>query len=318
MTTKPSVDVLIQQAHLAHAEGRRDNARALFESALYRLRRAQDGSLAASLLRWIGETYYAESNVEAAFECLDASFAVASLVGDSAEVGQAINARAAIHRQLGELDAAETLFAEARTHALASGATRLAATTAQSLADIAQVRGDAEKTLRYYRLSLAEFRSLGTPKDVMLALSSLGKLCVDGERWEEAARAFEEGVQIAEAIGETGARVTLEVNRAELEIARADYIAARAICQAAATLSAKTPDHHASGEIEKALGAIARELGDLTVAEEHLERAQKIADARNDLLLSAETAREQAELCRKQGRHRDALTHLNRGHRAFV
>ena len=38
----------------------------------------------------------------------------------------------------------------------------------------------------------------------------------------------------------------------------------------------------------------------------------------SDLLLSAETAREHAELCRRQSRHRDALMHLNRGHRIFT
>ena len=35
------------------------------------------------------------------------------------------------------------------------------------------------------------------------------------------------------------------------------------------------------------------------------------------LLMSAETSREHAELCRRQNRHRDALMHLNRGHRLF-
>ena len=318
MTSKQSVDVLIQQAHAAHSEGRFDHARALFESALYRLRRSQDGSLAASLLRWIGETFEGETNLDAAFDCLHASVAVASLVGDSVELGHTINSLAAIHHSLGELEKAETLFLDARSHAVTAGDTRLAAATAQSIALIAQLRGDPEKTLRYFRTSLAEFRTLGAPKDVLMTLNNIGKLCVDGERWEEAGRAFEEAVQIADAMGETSLRVMLDVNRAELEILRGDFKAARSAAEAAQSLSVTTADRHASGEIEKIFGTIAREAGELAVAEEHLDRAQKIAAARSDLLLVAETAREHAELCRKQGRHRDALMHLNRGERAFV
>jgi len=318
VTNKPSVDVLIQQAHAAQSEGRFDNARALFESALYRLRRAQDGSLAAALLRWIGETFGGETNLDAAFDCLEASIAVASLVGDSAELGHTINSLAELHNERGDLEKSEMLFLDARSHAVAAGDTRLAAATAQSLALIAQMRGDPEKTLRYLRTSLGEFRTLGAPKDVLMTLNNIGKLCVDGERWEDAGRAFEEAVQIAEAIGETSVRIMLEVNSAELEILRGDFKAARAAADAAQVLSAKTSDRHGTGEIEKLFGAIAREAGQFAAAEEHLDRAQKVASARGDLLLIAETAREHAELCRKQGRHRDALMHLNRGERAFA
>ena len=60
----PSVDVLIQQAQIAEREGRRDDARSLYERALYSLKRAQDGKTASSLLRWIGRTYYLDANAE--------------------------------------------------------------------------------------------------------------------------------------------------------------------------------------------------------------------------------------------------------------
>ncbi|MEP6491390.1 MAG: tetratricopeptide repeat protein [bacterium] len=314
---KPSVEVLIQQAQLAEREGRRDDARSLYERALYSLRRTEDGKTASSLLRWVGRTYQVDANADAALDCLEGAIAVAQLVGDAGALGHAINVQAIVHQQQGDLDKAEALYLEARSHAIDAGETRLAAMTAQNLGVISQVRGDHEKTLRYYRTSLAEFRTLGAPKEVIIALNNMGRLCTDLERWDDATRAFEEAVQIADALGDMPARVLLEVNRAELEIARSDFVAARGACELAASLSALTTDAVAAGEIQKHFGTIARELGELSVAEEHLERAQRIAVDRRDLLLSAETAREHAELCRKQGRHRDALMHLNRGHRIF-
>ena len=82
---------------------------------------------------------------------------------------------------------AEALFIEARSHAIDAGETRLAAMTAQNLGVISMIRGDHEKTLRHYRTSLAEFRTLGAPKEVLIALNNMGMLCTDLERWDDAA-----------------------------------------------------------------------------------------------------------------------------------
>jgi len=314
----PSVEELIQHAQIAEREGRRDDARSLYERALYSLKRAHDGKVASSLLRWVGRTYQADADAEAAQDCLEAAIAVAELTGDAAAIGHAINVRGNVHQEQGHLDLAEGLYLEARSHAIDASETRLAAMTAQNLGVISMIRGDHEKALRYYRTSLAEFRTLGAPKEVLTALNNMGMLCTDLERWDDASRAFEEAVQIAEALGDIPSRILIEVNRAELAIGRSDFAVARSACELALSLSSQTQDGFALGEIEKHLGIVAREMGELSAAEEHLERAQQIAVDRRNLLLSAETAREHAELCRKQGRHRDGLMHLNRGHRIFT
>jgi len=217
----------------------------------------------------------------------------------------------------GELDHAESLYSDARARAVENGDIRLAALTARKLGAISLMRGDHDQTLRHYRTSLNEFRAIGAPKEVLTALSDTATLCTDLQRWDDASSAFEEAVGIADALGDIPERLLLEVRRADLEIARRDFTAARAACTLAASLSSQTTDGCVSGEIEKQLGTIARELGELAAAEEHFERAQSWASERGALLLSAETAREHAELCRRHGRHRDALIHLNRAHQAF-
>src|SRR5207253_11523345 len=44
----------------------------------------------------------------------------------------------------------------------------------------------------------------------------------------------------------------------------------------------------AEGDLQKVFGIIARESGELAVAEEHLQKAQQIAEKRHDQLLLAE------------------------------
>src|SRR5215468_7130338 len=140
----PSVEELIQQAQIAEREGRRDDARSLYERALYSLKRAHDGRLASSLLRWVGRTYQAD-DADAAQDCLEAAIAVAELTGDVASVGHAINVRGNVHQEQGHLEVAEGFYLEARSHAIDASETRLAAMTAQNLGVISMIRGDHEK-----------------------------------------------------------------------------------------------------------------------------------------------------------------------------
>ncbi|HEX8944303.1 MAG TPA: diguanylate cyclase [Gemmatimonadaceae bacterium] len=221
-------------------------------------------------------------------------------------------------RREGDLDHAETLYSDARARAIEAGDVRVGAETARSLGLISLMRGDHDQALGHYRVCLSEFRTLGAPAAVLTALSDTAMLCADLQRWDDAACAFDEAAAIADALGDIPARILLEVHRAELAIARRDLAAARVACTLAVSLSARTPDACALGYIETQQGAIARELGEISEAEEHFERAQSWASERGDLLLSAETAREHAELCRRQGRHRDALIHMNRAHETFL
>ncbi|HEY2163287.1 MAG TPA: diguanylate cyclase, partial [Gemmatimonadaceae bacterium] len=314
----PTVDILIQQAQLADREGRRNDARALYERALFSLKRRADATIASSLLRWIGRLHRQAGDVDAALDAFDVALTIAELANADAEIGKAFHEQADAYWRLGQLDRAEALYLEARSRALDTHETRLAAMAAQSLSVIAMVRGDNDKALRDHRASLAEYRALGVPKEVLGSLRGMGQLCIDLERWEDSARAFDEAAQIAEALGDIPERVRIEVQRAALEIARGDFVAAGAACETAIGLAVRSPEADVAGEIEKHLGTIARETGDYGSAEVHFDRAQQIAVERRDLLLSAETAREHAETCRKQGRLRDALIHLNRGHRILT
>src|SRR5205085_1216199 len=71
-------------------------------------------------------------------------------------------------------------------------------------------------------------------------------------------------------------------------------------------------------EVYKHCGVIARELGRTEEAEEYLRVAYESALRREDLLLAAESAREQAELYTTLRRNRDALQSLNASHRLFA
>ncbi|HEY2851603.1 MAG TPA: tetratricopeptide repeat protein [Gemmatimonadaceae bacterium] len=318
LSSATSTAALIDRAQLAERQGRTQEARALYEQALSQLRCAEEAPIAASLLRWIGITHGVELNLDAAFDCLEAALAVAEALGDEAAVGHAVNVQGLLNYKMGRLDEAERLYLKARESARRAGEAKLAAMTSQNLGVIANIRGELEQALWHYEASLADYRALGLTKYICITLNNLGMLYTRMERWETAERAYEEAIPLSQQIGDVGVRVILEVNFAILWIAKKEFAKARQACDRGLAISEETRHNEAIGEIQKCYGVIFRETGDFSAAEEAFRNAVDLADARQDLLLSAEIARELAELYRLQGRNRDTLQSLNRAHRLFT
>jgi len=122
----------------------------------------------------------------------------------------------------------------------------------------------------------------------------------------------ESALREAERLGDAAGRAKIEGNRIEVLIARKRWGEARVACMQARRLAVSTGDTETVGEVSKHLGVIARETGDWTAAERNLARAARIAGERGDLLLGAETAREQARLHWTRHEHRETLQALNR------
>src|SRR6185503_7140008 len=77
-------------------------------------------------------------------------------------------------------------------------------------------------------------------------------------------------------------------------------------------------DQRALGETYKFMGIIARTRGTLDDAERFLSKAFTNATGREDLLLAAETAREQAELYELMGKNKETLQSLSRSHQFYT
>jgi len=309
---------LIEAAQAAERSGHRTEARGLFEAALYRLERGAGDQLAASVLRWIARTYMTDGDPEAAMDCAAAALAVAQAFDDKAAEGHAVNLQAAIRWAQGDLDAAEPLFLAARTIALSVGERALVAMTSHNLGIIANIRGDFDEALHHYSVGLENYRALDRRQDVIHALNNMGRLHTDLRRWAEAERAYTEAIETAKAIGDQSARVGLEVNVAELGLARGDAIRAVAALDRATSLARETGDTAWEANIAKLRGILHRDAGAVRDAEQHFTRAVELSEARQDLLLLAETLRERAELYQSEGRNRETLQNLNRSHRLFT
>lgn len=313
----PALQAAIDAGQAAERQGRRSDARAHYEDALRRLDRSTPPATASALVRWIGRTYMDDGDLDAALDCYRAALAIARAAHDHAATGHALNLTAIALWRRGRLDHAARLFARARSASRRARDTRLVAMIDQNLGVIANIRGELDTALRRYRASLRTYRRLDDRASLGPLLNNLGMLYTDLRRWDDAERAYTEARQIATTLGDQNAQIMIAVNQTELWIARGDLDAARQTCHHALRTARRAGNRRAIAEALKFAGIIHRESGKSHAAERALLRAARRAEALEDRLLAAETARELAELAWRERRHRQTLRYLNRSHRLF-
>ena len=312
------VTALMDEAHRAAASGRRAVARQRYESALYLLRHESESPLASMILRRVGRTYIDDGDVSAGMDCLTAALAIAEASDNASEIAHTMNVMAISNLQRGNVEDAEPLYAEAERVARIAGDEKLLAMIEQNMAVIASMRGDVTTALRHHQSSLDRYRALGLQEELARQLSNIGLACYGLGRYEEAGTYYGEALDIARACGDTWTRLMVEVNQVALLIAQWDFDAARVVCDRILLEAGAIQETRLIAETYKHCGVIARETGSLTEADGYLRVAYEQAISREDLLLAAETAREQAELFLELGRNRETLQALSTSHRLFT
>ncbi|HEX2190159.1 MAG TPA: HD domain-containing phosphohydrolase [Longimicrobiaceae bacterium] len=314
----PQVMDRIEAGRNAELQGRREDAREHYEAALRALDGPTQSRLAATIIRWIGRTHRADGNFEVVADCAQAALAISTAADDAAGAAHALNLLGGARQERGELEEAAELYGEAYQHAQAVGDYELIAMTQLNLGVVANIQGNLHGARERYAASLDGFRAVGNEQYVPFVLNNLGMLYTDLGQWDEAERSYADAMDVCTRTGNLSARISIEVNRAELALARDDLEGAQLSCDSAFELIQRTGETRALGDLHKHYGILYRETGELWRSENHLGRAAAIAQERQDLLLAAETAREQADLFWRQQRNQDTLRALNRAYRWFT
>jgi putative nucleotidyltransferase with HDIG domain len=268
------------------------------------------------LLRWIGRTYLGQANPDAARASFDHALSVATACGDLGGEAHALNWIAIAEQGIGNLDRSEELYTRARAAAARCSDELLLALIDQNLGTISNIRGKLAPALESYQSSLDRCRALELHEHEASVLNNMGMVYTDLGDLTHAEQAYAEAFQACARTDNAKLLHRIEVNQAELWIARGDFPRAAARCEEMLALYENT-DAPWLGDLYKHYGVVCRERSQLERADEYLARAARIASDTRDLLLAAETAREQAELYWAQSRNADTLQALNAAHRWF-
>jgi putative nucleotidyltransferase with HDIG domain len=312
------VAALMEEGRRAAVAGRHQLARQRYESALYLVRAPSDSAIVSTILRRVGRTYLDDGDAAAGMDCLAAALAVAEACENPGEIAHTVNVMAIGHVQRGLLEEAHRLYIEAGRMARVAGDESLVAMVEQNLGVIASMRGDVATALEHHTRSVERYRALGLKDELARQLNNIGIAYFGVGRFVDADAAYAEALSIARDSGDSWTRLMVEVNRVTLLIERDDFGTARETCDRILLEASAIRETRLLAETYKHYGVIARETGALADAENYLRVAYDQAMSREDLLLAAETAREQAEVYLALGRNRDTLQALSASHRLFT
>ncbi len=313
----PAVAALIDEAQRSERAGQREIARRKYEMALYLLRPGE-GATATAIIRRIARAYIDDGQSDAALDCLSAALGMSECLDEISGRAHAFNLMAISHVLRGGLDDAERLYADALAFATTARDEQLTAMIAQNLGIIASMRGDFEAALDHFASSLVTYRTAGLREYLGPVLNNMGLSYTQLGRLDQAQAAYDEAVVLCGAAGDAPHRLLALVNSTDLWIARGDVERAAALCHSVFSEATAANDQRVLAETHKQLGVIARMRGDLAESNVELATAYDQAMRREDLLLAAETVREQAELYERMGKNRETLQALSLSHTLFT
>ncbi|HXT14681.1 MAG TPA: HD domain-containing phosphohydrolase [Gemmatimonadaceae bacterium] len=312
----PAVATLLERAQQSERSGRRELSRQYYESALYLLRLG-DGEHAATIMRRIARTYADDGVYDVALDCFEAALASAEARSDSSGAAHAINGLAVVHLIRGDLDEATSLYTRAKTFVTPAGEPQLDAMITQNLGIIASMRGELEVAIDQFTSCLATYRTAGLRERIGPVLNNIGLVFTRLNRFADAEAAYDEAIEHCAVSGDRPNRLLAMVNSTTLLLARGDVDSATRRCELVHSEATALGDQRALAETAKNQGVIALLSGRLDEAKHFLSAAYDGAVEREDLLLAAETAREQARLYEAMEDSRGVLRALSRSHRLF-
>jgi putative nucleotidyltransferase with HDIG domain len=312
------IKVLLDQAVSLERSGDWSSAIALCERIFAQSAQAGDiESLTEAVLR-IGYSYNDSENFEVAGEYIDLAYTLAILRGDTQVASRALNGKAILHHQKGEILQAEQSYRSAREMAADAGDLLTVGNTSQNLGILANIRGSLEEALEHYQQGLSCYETLQHSRGIARVLNNIGMLHTDLGQLDAAEACLDRSLELCREVEDVVTESIVHTNRTELFLARGDLSLARQSCDEAFEMSSKLKDNRIRADSLKFYGVIFKESDKPHLAEIHLRQAIAVASKYNNPLTEAESRRELALVLRAQERNREALEALNQAHVLFT
>jgi tetratricopeptide (TPR) repeat protein len=229
--------LLIARAREYERRGAATEALVAYDMAAALIVGLPPGAFHSDLYRWKGALLFDLGATPEAASLLERSLEVAHYVLYADGVAQAQNALAGIYLRRGDAATARQLYADASLNAAAGSDQRLYAIIEQNLGVLAEIQGDSEGARVRYHMSLRALRATGDDEGVSWALRRIALAHLETGRLTEAAQAFDQASELAEARGDRITEVRIALGRSLLQLAAGDVDDAERLHSRAATIT---------------------------------------------------------------------------------
>jgi tetratricopeptide (TPR) repeat protein len=220
---------------------------------------------------------------------------------DQVNLLAALNLAGAVQFELGDLAGAEERFSDLLELARERGDEEMSGRATNNLGAIASLRGDHERALSLFRLSIPAYQKVGFLAGLAQTSHNLGIVHRDLGYWREADRHYRRALSRARQLGDGRLAAMARVGRAEVSELRGDYEYSATEAQNALEAFVKIGDELGRADALRLLGSIAAARGEQADAARYFEQALELARAHANPLLEAEILEERGELHAKTG-----------------
>ncbi len=214
----------------------------------------------------------------------------------------ALNLAGAVLFELGDLTGAGERFSELLELAREGGDDEMSGRATNNLGAIASLRGDHERALSLFRLSLPAYQKVGFLAGLAQTAHNLGIVHRDMDNWLDAERAFQIAFRRARQLGDERLAAMARVGRAEVSHRRGDDEYGRAEAVHALETFVEIGDQLGRADALRLLGNIAAAQQSWDEASRYFDEALDLARSHSNPLLEAEILEGRGELHAALGR----------------
>ncbi len=221
---------------------------------------------------------------------------------DAVNLLAALNLAGAVLFELGDLKGAEERFSDLLELAREQADDEMSGRATNNLGAIASLRGDHERALSLFRLSLPAYQKTGFLVGLAQTAHNLGIVHRDLANWRDADRAFQIAFRRARQLGDERLAAMARVGRAEVSHRRGDDKYGRAEANHALETFMRIGDELGHADALRLLGNIAAAQQDWDAAQRYFDEALNLARSHANPLLEAEILEGRGELHAAMGR----------------
>ncbi len=249
-----------------------------------------------------GEAFVHLGHIERALNLVLAAESEFRARHDHVNLLAALNLAGAALFELGDLKGAEERFSELLELARERSDDEMSGRATNNLGAIASLRGEHERALSLFRLSLPAYQKVGFLAGLAQTAHNLGIVHRDLGNWLDAERAFQIAFRRARQLGDERLAAMARVGRAEVSYRRGDGEYGRAEANHALETYLRIGDELGQADALRLLGTIAAARQDWDAANRYFDEALGLARSHANPLLEAEILEGRGELHASMGR----------------
>ena len=316
-TLQISPTALLRKGIELDTGGEWNQALICFEEALRASRDRQDGKMVAEVLRRMGHIWSKKGEWEEALVLYEESLEISEQDEDLPGKGAALCGIGTVYLEQGEWEKVRKCYGEALRVTRKTRDIKLIAQIFNNLGAMNNILGNWEEAIRYYQKCIPLLEETCNDRGLAEAYHNLGITSVDKGDTGSGDQYFLQSLAKSERIGDVRLSAYSILNRAEIGRLNRDYVMAASLGKKAFMVLKEVDDKLGMAEAYRILGAIERDRGNDTKAEENILVAIDINRRYDNPLGIAESYRELGLTYQRQDRNKDALQALSESFRVF-